>query len=75
MRAVRERGCGVLLVEHDMSLVLRVCSQIYVLNFGEMIFLGGPDAVVNSPEVQAAYLGDNAHQFASGASDVRKEVT
>jgi ABC-type branched-subunit amino acid transport system ATPase component len=57
---VQERGCGILLVEHDMSLVLQVCRYIYVLDFGELIFEGDPDDVVNSPLVKAAYLGDDA---------------
>jgi ABC-type branched-subunit amino acid transport system ATPase component len=43
-----------------MSLVLQVCRYIYVLDFGELIFEGDPDDVVNSPLVKAAYLGDDA---------------
>jgi ABC-type branched-subunit amino acid transport system ATPase component/branched-subunit amino acid ABC-type transport system permease component len=56
---VRERGCGVLLVEHDMSLVLNVCTYIYVLDFGRLIFDGDAAQVVSNPVVQAAYLGDD----------------
>jgi ABC-type branched-subunit amino acid transport system ATPase component len=56
-RIVDERGTGILLVEHDMSLVMDVCDYIYVLDFGELIFEGAPSAVVRSPVVQAAYLG------------------
>jgi ABC-type branched-subunit amino acid transport system ATPase component/branched-subunit amino acid ABC-type transport system permease component len=56
-RAVEERGCGVLLVEHDMSLVLGICSYIYVLDFGKLIFEGEPAEIAASPIVQAAYLG------------------
>jgi ABC-type branched-subunit amino acid transport system ATPase component/branched-subunit amino acid ABC-type transport system permease component len=48
---------GVLLVEHDMSLVMSVCSHIYVLNFGELICDGGADEVRSSEVVQKAYLG------------------
>jgi ABC-type branched-subunit amino acid transport system ATPase component/branched-subunit amino acid ABC-type transport system permease component len=69
---IRERRCGVLLVEHDMSLVLSVCSQIYVLNFGEVILFGAPETVVNSPEVQTAYLGDSARSLTSRPSDARR---
>jgi ABC-type branched-subunit amino acid transport system ATPase component/branched-subunit amino acid ABC-type transport system permease component len=54
---VRDRGVGILLVEHDMSLVLSVCSYLYVLDFGRLIFEGDVEAVTRSPEVQAAYLG------------------
>ena len=59
-QVVRERGCGILLVEHDMSLVLNVCSYIYVLDFGQLIFEGDPGAVASSPDVQPAYLGSDA---------------
>ena len=54
---VRERGCGILLVEHDMSLVLGLCDYIYVLDFGWKLFEGTPSEVAQSPEVRAAYLG------------------
>jgi ABC-type branched-subunit amino acid transport system ATPase component len=54
---VAERGCGVLLVEHDMSLVMGVCSHLYVLDFGKLIFEGGPEQVASSEVVQTAYLG------------------
>ena len=55
---VAERGLGILLVEHDMSLVLDVCQHIYVLDFGKPVFDGSPEQVVASPIVRAAYLGD-----------------
>jgi ABC-type branched-subunit amino acid transport system ATPase component len=48
-----------LVVEHDMSLVLRFCSYIYVLDFGELIFEGTPNEVRASPDVTAAYLGSS----------------
>jgi ABC-type branched-subunit amino acid transport system ATPase component len=54
---VRERGCGILLVEHDVSLVMSVCSYIYVMDFGKLIFEGTPKEIAASPIVQAAYLG------------------
>jgi len=56
-RVMAERGVGILLVEHDMSLVMEVCDYIYVLDFGHLLFEGPPDAVRASPIVQAAYLG------------------
>jgi ABC-type branched-subunit amino acid transport system ATPase component/branched-subunit amino acid ABC-type transport system permease component len=55
---VAERGIGILLVEHDMSLVLDVCEHLYVLDFGELIFQGTPAEVTSSEIVKAAYLGD-----------------
>jgi ABC-type branched-subunit amino acid transport system ATPase component len=59
-RVVDERGCGILLVEHDVSLVMRVCSYLYVLDFGVLIFEGDAAAVSASPIVRAAYLGDES---------------
>jgi ABC-type branched-subunit amino acid transport system ATPase component len=59
-RVVQERGVGILLVEHDMALVTRVCDYIYVLDFGEPIFEGTPAEVMDSAIVQAAYLGSGA---------------
>ena len=54
---VAERGVGILLVEHDMSLVMRVCEHVYVLDFGKLIFEGTTDDVRSSDIVRAAYLG------------------
>jgi ABC-type branched-subunit amino acid transport system ATPase component len=56
--AVAERGVGILLVEHDMSLVLGISQHVYVLDFGKLIFEGSPQEVIASPAVRAAYLGD-----------------
>jgi ABC-type branched-subunit amino acid transport system ATPase component/branched-subunit amino acid ABC-type transport system permease component len=56
--SVRERGIGILIVEHDMSLVTSICDYVYVLDFGQLIFSGTPDEVQASPVVRAAYLGD-----------------
>jgi ABC-type branched-subunit amino acid transport system ATPase component/branched-subunit amino acid ABC-type transport system permease component len=57
-KVVAERGVGILLVEHDMSLVLEICQHVYVLDFGELIFEGSPQEIIGSPVVRAAYLGD-----------------
>ena len=46
-----------LLVEHDTDLVLRVCGQVHVLDFGQVIASGTPDEVRRDPAVQEAYLG------------------
>jgi ABC-type branched-subunit amino acid transport system ATPase component/branched-subunit amino acid ABC-type transport system permease component len=56
-RMVAERGIGILLVEHDMGLVMRVCDHIYVLDFGRAIYEGTPSEVAASETVKAAYLG------------------
>jgi ABC-type branched-subunit amino acid transport system ATPase component len=57
---VADRGTGVLLVEHDMSLVRQVCQNIYVLDFGLLVFEGTPDEMLASEIVRDAYLGSNA---------------
>jgi ABC-type branched-subunit amino acid transport system ATPase component/branched-subunit amino acid ABC-type transport system permease component len=56
-RVVEERGVGILLVEHDMELVMRLSRRIFVVDFGKPLFDGSPSEVRSSPAVQAAYLG------------------
>jgi ABC-type branched-subunit amino acid transport system ATPase component len=57
VRLVRDRDLGILMVEHDMSLVLSICEWIHVLDFGRPLMDGTADDVRNSEEVRAAYLG------------------
>jgi ABC-type branched-subunit amino acid transport system ATPase component len=64
---VRDGGRGILLVEHDMTLVRAVCDYVYVLDFGLLIFEGTPQEMQDSDEVRAAYLGGLAVTI--GASD------
>jgi len=60
------RGCGILLVEHDMSLVMTVCSHLFVLDFGRLIFDGTPADVADSSIVRHAYLGEGLEDVPGG---------
>ena len=55
-----EWGVTVLLVEHDMGMVMDISSHVVVLNFGQVIASGTPDAVRRHPQVVEAYLGADA---------------
>lgn len=67
IREISRAGTGVLLVDHDVSLVLAVCDDVIVLDFGEVIAQGTPDEVRSNPVVAKAYLG-GAFQGAQEAS-------
>jgi len=60
IRDVAGSGTGVLLVEHDMSLVNAICDHVVVLNFGEVIAEGAPAEVGRNAAVIEAYLGTQA---------------
>ena len=58
LRALADEGTTVVLVEHDMSLVMGVCDQVYVLDLGKIISVGSPDVIRRDETVLAAYLGN-----------------
>ena len=58
LRQLRDDGLTLLLIEHDVKLVMGLCSRLAVLDYGQRIFEGVPDAASRDPRVVAAYLGD-----------------
>jgi branched-chain amino acid transport system ATP-binding protein len=63
LQTVRQRfHVSMLLVDHDMSLVMRVCDYVYVLDFGKLLAKGPPAAIRDDPKVVAAYLGEESAQ-------------
>jgi branched-chain amino acid transport system ATP-binding protein len=60
-------GCAIILIEHDLELVGRLCHRVTVINQGNHVFTGTPAAAQSNPDVVQAYLGMN--QLISGGAD------
>ena len=58
LRDLAAEGLTIVLVEHDVQLVLRVCDDVNVLDFGELLATGTPAEIQRNPAVIAAYLGE-----------------
>jgi len=69
-RAVELSGVSLLLVEHDVAMVLRLCSYVHVLDFGVEIGAGTPEEIRNNDAVRAAYLGD---ETAAGVASIEPQ--
>lgn len=57
LREIAAQGCTLLIVEHDMHFVRRLCDHIIVLNFGQKVTEGTFAEVERHPDVRSAYLG------------------
>ncbi len=53
----QQTNCGMMIVDHDMRLIMRLCDRLHVLNYGKTIGEGSPDEVHRNPAVIEAYLG------------------
>ena len=67
--ALNQDGLSIILIEHNLSEVLRICQRLVVLDNGRNLATGAPRAVMDNPAVQAAYLGSSAQsEDAAGES-------
>lgn len=69
IRGAREQdGCGILVIEHNMPLIMDVCDRLHVLERGATLAVGAPEQIQTDPRVLAAYLGED-YVAASGRRD------
>src|SRR5439155_24880613 len=69
LRRLADEGQSMLLVDHDMGLVLGICDEVVVLEFGQVIARGAPDVVRADSQVIGAYLGSAAERAAEASEE------
>ena len=74
LRQISDSGVSILLVDHDMQLVLELCDEIRVLDFGSLIASGPPEVIRSDANVRTAYLGDTHARRTPGAAVSLPEV-
>ncbi|GIX46899.1 MAG: hypothetical protein KatS3mg131_1110 [Candidatus Tectimicrobiota bacterium] len=57
LRALQQQGKTIVIVEHDMKVVMSLCEHLYVLDHGEVIASGPPEAIQRDERVMEAYFG------------------
>ena len=62
-------GCGILVIEHDMRLIMRLCERIHVLDYGKTISEGTPEDIKSDRAVITAYLGKKGERDDAGDAD------
>jgi branched-chain amino acid transport system ATP-binding protein len=70
----REFALTMLVIEHHVPLVLRVCDHVYVLNFGRLLAEGKPSVIQTHPEVVAAYLGGEAPEALEQTQETEEDA-